>query len=139
MKARPPEKLYVSVKAAIWKEQRLLLQKEPLDSLRVAYDLPGGRIEPGEDLHLALKREVQEELGVDLHSISTLPCKVWSTKREDGVVVLLYEAKLSSEDFCFPNPEEVLSAEFMSLDAFQGTEDFIHKAFIEEYMAETLA
>lgn len=39
-----------------------LLQNDTAPS----WDIPGGRIDPHEPLHTALKREVKEELGVDL-------------------------------------------------------------------------
>ena len=37
------------------------------------WEFPGGKIEPGESREVALKREIQEELGVDI-AIENLPC-----------------------------------------------------------------
>ena len=37
------------------------------------WEFPGGKIEPGESLEVALKREIQEELGVDI-AIENLLC-----------------------------------------------------------------
>lgn len=44
----------------------ILLVKRKYDPLKGYWDLPGGFIEPGEDLKMSVEREVKEELGVDV-------------------------------------------------------------------------
>lgn len=135
-----PEKHYVTIKAAVWKGDKLLLQKEERKAGMV-YDLPGGRIEPGEDIHEGLKREVKEEIGVEVASISGLPVKVWSAiGGTNGVVALLYEATLVSEDFKYDlsDTQEVEKADFYTIEEFEPTPDFVHKKFILEYFKEKL-
>ena len=96
-----PEKHYVTIKAGIWKGDKLFLQKDKR-KVGIVYDLPGGRIEPGEDIKEGLRREVMEEMGVNLSWVSDMPVKLWSViGGKDGVVALLYEAELESEDFVF--------------------------------------
>ena len=53
-----------------WKEARLLLTKRPIHMNRHAgqYALPGGRLEPGETFEFAALRELDEEMGLKLHS-----------------------------------------------------------------------
>jgi mutator protein MutT len=53
------------VAAVIWDGDRMLLtQRPPRGPLGLLWELPGGKIEPGEDPAVALVRELREELGV---------------------------------------------------------------------------
>ena len=54
-----------SVKALIKNQDRFLFLKEQLHKGEI-WDLPGGKIEYGESPLEALKREVKEELGIDI-------------------------------------------------------------------------
>lgn len=61
----------VSVKALITdKKGRFLLQKEE----RGVWDLPGGGLNFGENPVEGLKREIKEEMGLELKNINTQPC-----------------------------------------------------------------
>src|SRR4051812_48882988 len=59
----------VSVKALIYQDGKLLLAKD--DSGK--WDLPGGRLDEGEDIEACLHREVLEELGVKVVDIESRP------------------------------------------------------------------
>ena len=147
-----PDKHYVTIKAAIWKGDKLLIQKEKkiagdgkgYRSGEVVWDLPGGRVDANEKIHEGLKREIKEELGVDVVSIGDNPVKVWSTiaKSGDNVIALLYEVKLASEDFNFNTiegePWGVLEAKYLTAEEFNLVEgeDFTHIPFIKEYFKE---
>lgn len=80
----------VSAKALIKDDQnRLLLIKEGNDS---GLELPGGGIEHGETATQALKRELQEELGVEATIATRLPVLTWFINGE--VVWLIYEVHI---------------------------------------------
>ncbi|HKY31212.1 MAG TPA: (deoxy)nucleoside triphosphate pyrophosphohydrolase [Candidatus Polarisedimenticolia bacterium] len=59
------ESVIVVVAAIVIREGRLLLARRPAGvHLEHHWELPGGKVEPGESPRAALAREVREELGV---------------------------------------------------------------------------
>lgn len=72
----PDRKLQVGVKAVIEDDQgRVLLMKKAyahVSEKKASWDIPGGRIEPGETLHEALARELQEETGMELVAVKQI-------------------------------------------------------------------
>ncbi len=53
---------------ALIKDGKILLEKSSNSS--IGWKLPGGHVEPFEEPHIAVKREVREELGVEINFIS---------------------------------------------------------------------
>lgn len=131
-----PALLHVTLKAAVWKGERLLLQREDQGDGLETWDLPGGRIDPGEDLATALARELREELGVEVASRSELPIKVWTTvnRKGIGVVALLYRVELASEDFDHSGAPEVVEADWLDRARFAATDPHPHHAAILELL-----
>lgn len=67
-----PEALEVVV-AVIEKDGKLLLQQRPAGGLFAGlWEFPGGKVEPGESLKAALRREIREELGVGIVNVRRL-------------------------------------------------------------------
>jgi len=56
----------LAVSAAIFRGGKVLLTRRARSPAKGFYSLPGGRVEFGESLHQALKREVDEETGLDI-------------------------------------------------------------------------
>ena len=54
----------LAVSAAIFRDGKVLLVRRARSPAKGFYSLPGGRVEFGESLHQALKREVDEETGL---------------------------------------------------------------------------
>ena len=53
--------------AVIERDGRVLIQERPAGGLLAGlWEFPGGKVEPGESLTAALRREVREELGVGI-------------------------------------------------------------------------
>lgn len=63
-----PKKLPLAVCAAVIEEQgKTLLTERPADKQQGGFwEFPGGKIDPGESPHQALKRELREELAIEI-------------------------------------------------------------------------
>jgi A/G-specific adenine glycosylase len=66
------EKIEVVV-AVIEKAGRVFIQQRPAGGLLAGlWEFPGGKVQPGEKLATALRREVREELGVEIEAVRGL-------------------------------------------------------------------
>jgi len=66
------EKIEVAI-AVIEKDGRVLLQERPAGGLLAGlWEFPGGKVEPGESVTAALRREIREELGVRIGDVRRL-------------------------------------------------------------------
>lgn len=77
----------VGVKALIFRADRMLMLRRATGFPRYEgfWDLPGGVVEPGENLQDALTREVREETGFKVRvgkSIHASTCEWWSDPRD---------------------------------------------------------
>lgn len=100
------ELFYVGVKGLIENKEGkiLLLQaivKDPLVSTEPYWDLPGGRVQEGQTIEEALRREIEEETSVKNLSILTLFTTVISNHlskwqgRTTGLILVIYKAQIS--------------------------------------------
>lgn len=106
---------HVTIKGLYFDPQKrvLLVQEET-----GAWDLPGGRIEHGEDFHGTLLRECREEMGLDCNILDRQPYLAWSALDRDGIwkVVLCFRITLPHLDFT-PS-DECVNVAFFDADAF---------------------
>ena len=100
----------VSVKGLYLKDGKILLCK---DETAVPYgkpavwEMPGGGWDFGETFHDTLRREVGEEMGLELARISERPIEVWPVRRERSrrvpgwyyVLILLFRIDFKNLDF----------------------------------------
>ena len=86
------DKFPISVKAIIIDNDRVLCLKNE----REEWDLPGGKIDFNEDLEKCLKREVKEEVNLEIKNLNIL--KPFNLKFNDvPVLVLVYTAEITCE------------------------------------------
>ena len=87
------DKFPVSVKAIIIDEGRVLCLKNE----RNEWDLPGGKINFGEDPEDCLKREIKEETNLEISDLQVL--KSLNLRFNNiPVLILLFSAKITSND-----------------------------------------
>src|SRR6266481_3249169 len=76
----------VSVKAIIIRDGKFLCLKDPKN----IWELPGGRVEFGESMEDALKRELLEELGFKKVSIGEDPISAWTFTWQNEVKAIQF-------------------------------------------------
>jgi 8-oxo-dGTP diphosphatase len=89
MLAQMPSRKTLHVACALIERDGLLLavQRSAAMSLPLKWEFPGGKIEPGEDPAGCLRREVREELGVEVEIGDPLPA---SSHAYPAFTVVLY-------------------------------------------------
>lgn len=101
----------------------LVQQRLPGGSRPLLWEFPGGKVEEGEGEELALRRECQEELGVELE-VGRLLSSTAHRYPDLSLELLLYEARiLRGEPRClgaqaveFLTPEEMRARPFCEAD-----------------------
>jgi mutator protein MutT len=76
----------VSVKGVLFEDGRVVL----LQNERGSWELPGGRLDPGEEPAACLMREVTEELGINVSVASILDSWVYEVLPKREVLILAY-------------------------------------------------
>ncbi|HEY0702809.1 MAG TPA: NUDIX domain-containing protein [Candidatus Acidoferrales bacterium] len=76
----------------------LACQRRRGDTFGLLWEFPGGKVKPGETLEQALRRELQEELGVD----STIGAELFRTKHQSAemsepIELVFFAATLDAE------------------------------------------
>ncbi len=129
----------MTIKAAVWEAGRLLVLEERPSEGPHHFDLPGGRVEPGESIDDCLARELEEELGTGIRRRSPLPVKVWSTSTPEGVGVVALAYAVELEGSALENAgtdPQIVAAHWTTAEAYATTFAFVHHAFIEELLEE---
>ena len=97
-------KLFIATKAFVLYQGKVLILKESgsyTDGTNTGkYDLPGGRLKPGEQFNEALKREVFEETGLDIEIGSPISVGEWRpvVRDEQWQVVGIFFKCISDTD-----------------------------------------
>jgi 8-oxo-dGTP pyrophosphatase MutT (NUDIX family) len=120
-----PDAFYrVSIKIVIKNEDDKLLVLKELKT--GAWELPGGGLDHGETIEQTARREVKEELGVEITKIDKVPFVMEPGLHPDNYLTIkpYYWAELSGHDFTLEDGFEyrfVGKAEFLELE-MQGDE-----------------
>jgi len=132
-----PDSFYrVSIKALCVQDGKVLLSHEA-ENIGGGWELPGGGLDFGEDIQVGLKREIQEELELEIKTVSKRPIYVWPTLYKNWRGMEWYYAfaaayRVEFENLNFKPTNDVLEMRFfskeelMALDCSKNpmTEDF---------------
>jgi 8-oxo-dGTP diphosphatase len=99
----------VLVAAAIVVEGRrvLLTQRKAGTHLAGAWEFPGGKVEPGEDPRAALRRELREELGIDVRVGEIVDVTFHRYEDAEKAVLLLFFEAERAAGSCEPQAIDV--------------------------------
>jgi 8-oxo-dGTP diphosphatase len=122
-----PDSFYrVSVKGLYVRDGKILLLKES-QKKSGQWELPGGGLDFGENVHAGLKREIEEETGLKVINISDKPLYAWTWRFEGRrnmdwyySLVLAYRIELKSLEF--KPSEECEEVGFFSKEELSGIE-----------------
>ncbi|UFQ17828.1 MULTISPECIES: (deoxy)nucleoside triphosphate pyrophosphohydrolase [Streptomyces] len=113
----------IVVGAALYDDGRLLAARRSAPpELAGGWELPGGKVEPGERCEDALVRELREELGVEAEVAERVPGQ-WPLAK--GYVLRVWTARLRSGDpeplqdhdeLRWLTPDQVWSVEWLAAD-----------------------
>jgi ADP-ribose pyrophosphatase YjhB (NUDIX family) len=109
----------LSVKALILDETRtkfLLVQSE-----NGKWELPGGGLDWGEKLAEGLRREIREEMGIEVTTINSQPAYVITAQRDSDdrwTANVIYEVQLAH--FNFVPSDECVALQFVSKAEAEG-------------------
>ncbi len=109
----PPCFYRLSVKALIHNDEwSFLLVKEENE----LWELPGGWVDYGENLQECLKREIKEEMWLEVVSISQVPSYFYTSTNLKwwNIANVLYETRVN--DFEFTSSEECMEIGFFTLE-----------------------
>jgi|GEM_PF-814440 len=107
----------VTQKALIEREGKFLFQQRSKESSMAGlWDLPGGRLNEGEDPHGGLRREVFEELGVDIHIGNPMATGVFTNRSHAPTFLVVYQSLLVHPDVAFLFESNVERAEWYSIE-----------------------
>jgi 8-oxo-dGTP diphosphatase len=123
----PPPTILVAAGVLVEGNRVLLTQRKRGGHLAGLWEFPGGKVEPGEDPTEALRRELAEELGIDVE-VGDIVDVTFHRYPEAGraVLLLFYEARRTAKsaapqaldvaDFTWAGPEALQEAQFPPAD-----------------------
>lgn len=107
-----PYLLPISVKGIVFEDERVWLRKNE----RNEWELPGGKIDPGEQPKQTVKRELLEELGFNVSVNDLISADIYTINKSIdesyGVLVVCYRCELLSKTEDFEIIGEAGKAEF---------------------------
>ena len=111
------------VAAIIQKDGKYFATQRGYGEFEGLWEFPGGKIEPGESHETALKREIEEELGIDI-SIENFLCTTNYNYPSFHLIMHCYLCNIISgeielkehKDACWLNPEALNNVEWLPAD-----------------------
>ncbi len=127
-----PNRYYrVTIKALIQNEKSaFLLIREKMDKYGYEWDLPGGGLDFGETTEECLRREIKEELNLNVDSIEENPSYFLTYIHHDrNRVNVIYKTKL--KDYNFISTSECFEIKFFTIEEVLQNRDTMFPNVIE--------
>lgn len=121
----------VSIKGALFIEGKIPLLKNERDE----FELPGGKLEPGELPEICLAREIKEELDINVNVDKIIDSWLYEIDDQTQVVIITYACSCSAtlKDLQISNEHKELKTFFFeeinSIKMPTGYKASIHKLF----------
>lgn len=122
----------VAVDALIIKDDEILLIKRAVEPFKDMWALPGGGIEFDETAEEALKKEVEEEVGLKIISSKFLNIYTKPERDPKQVIALAYLVETEGEPIA---GSDAYSYQFFRLDQLPEVMGFDHKQIIQDYLS----
>lgn len=135
---RYPQRPLVGVGAVIFRDERVLLIRRGASPGYGQWTLPGGLVEVGESLHEAVRREMSEEVGLDVRVVELSTALDRVLYDEEGRIeyhYVLLDFLCESQDGEPAASSDALECAFVSLEELdsytllRGAREVIHRAF----------
>ena len=124
-------KIPISVKGIVFENRGVWLRKNE----RKEWELPGGKVDKGEQPERAVVREIKEELGFKVEVEKIVRAYIYKVKsspdEKEGVLVISYLCKLLKKDGKFELKGEAGPAEFKKI-SINKIPDLFMPAFYKE-------
>ena len=112
--AAPRRQILVAAAVVLRAGRVLLTQRKQGTHLAGAWELPGGKVEPDEDPKHAVRRELREELGIEV-DVGDILEVTFHRYPEKSVLLLFYEATLA-EGSPEPRALDVAAVRWAAID-----------------------
>lgn len=106
-------RIYVVTAAVIRRGDEVLLVEQAPDSGEVGWSLPGGVVEPDEEVTVALTREVAEETGLRVVENHSLAYAVQNMRATDLTLAFVFEVSADGQVVAADPDHEIRSARFL--------------------------
>jgi ADP-ribose pyrophosphatase YjhB (NUDIX family) len=121
-----------SIDAVIIKEDKILLIKRGANPFKGFWALPGGYVEWDESVEDAVKREVQEELGVIIESSRLIGVYSKPERHPKQVINMAHAVSISGTPTA---GDDALESQWFSLNDMPTELAFDHKVIINDYLS----
>lgn len=105
---------HVTIKGLSFDDQGRVLLVQEHDGV---WDLPGGRLEHGEDFHTALAREIREEMGIECKILDEQPHWAWSALNRDNKWKVVLCFRITLPHLNFTPSDECRACDYFSMPA----------------------
>lgn len=103
----------IAVGGVIKKDGKYLLIQEAAEEIRGKWNIPAGRLDPGETSYDGAKREIREECGLDVNLTGVAQVVDIALPTGELVLCIAFSTEIIGGEIAF-DPEEILDVEWFT-------------------------